>query len=237
MKNKGTVIFFSIALALVTIYHLSFTFVTKRVEDAAKVANTIDGTLDRDAYKAHLDSMDRVDVYNFFGLAKYNYSECKQRELNLGLDLQGGMNVILEISKADIIEAMAGINSSDKDFKAALAKAKEYSTTTSGDFEDLFARAFNEIAPDRKLAPIFANKDNQDRISYDSENEDVLKYIKTEASGAIDRAYEVIETRINQSNVSQPSIQRLDGGRISVELPGVDNPTQIRKLFTTICKA
>jgi SecD/SecF fusion protein len=235
MKNKGTVIFFSIALAVVSIYQLSFTYVASNVEKAARLANTKNDTLDDRGYKRYLDSIDGVEVYNL-GLVKYSYAECKQRELNLGLDLQGGMNVILEISKADIIEAMAGINDSDKDFIAALAKAKVYSTNTSGDFEDLFARAWNEIAPDRKLAPIFANKDNQERINYDSENEDVLKYIKSEASGAIDRAYEVIETRISQSNVSQPNIQRLDGGRISVELPGVDNPSSIRKLLQASAK-
>lgn len=235
MKNKGTIIAFSIALAIVSIYHLSFTYVINKVENKAKAMYTVNDVLDHDAYKHHLDSLETVYVYDL-GITKYSYAECKQRELNLGLDLQGGMNVILEISKADIINALAGINNSDPDFQKALELAKEKAKSQDADFEDIFASAYKEIAPDKTLAPLFANKDNQEFINYDTPDDEVVSFIKKEAKSSVDRVYEVIETRINQSNVSQPTLQRLDNGRISAELPGVDNPSQMRDLLSKSAK-
>jgi len=237
MKNKGTIIFFSIALAIVSIYHLSFTYVTNSLESEIKELYTKDEVLDKDAYKHHLDSIEKVGVYDM-GITNYTYGECKQRELNLGLDLQGGMNMVLEVSKPDIMIALAKGSSAegDENLLNAIAKAKELAKTENGDFEDLFARAYKEIAPKSNLAVLFANKDNQEYIDYNSTDEEVIKYIKKESNSSVDRVYEVIETRIAQSSVSQPTLQQLDGGRISAELPGVDNPKSMRKLITAEAK-
>ena len=237
MKNKGTIIFFSIALAIVSIYHLSFTYVTNKVENEIKALYTEGNKLDKLAYKHHIDSIDKIGVYDM-GITNYTYGECKQRELNLGLDLQGGMNMVLEVSKSDIIIALAkaGNNENDENLLKAVTKAKQLSRTENGDFEDLFARAYKEIAPESNLAILFANKDNLEKIDYKSSDEEVVKYIKNEASSSVDRVYEVIETRVAQSSVSQPTLQKLDNGRISAELPGVDNPKRMRDLITVEAK-
>lgn len=230
MKNKGTVIVFTAILALVSIYQLSFSFVTRNVENKARVYATIDGEFNADLFKRYLDSVGREVVYNL-GVVSYTYQEAKQKELNLGLDLRGGMNVILEIASEDVISGLAGPNASDKDLQSALVQAREKAGKKEGDFIDFFAESFKEIAPNRQLAPLFATRENSEYVTFSTTDREVVDFLKNEVAGASERSFEVIETRVSQSNVSQPNIQRLEGGRISVELPGVDNPTQIRRML------
>lgn len=235
MKNKGTIVWFTAILALVCIYQLSFTFVTRNVEKTQRESATINGKLDNDLYRHKLDSISHETVYNI-GITSYTYLECKEKELNLGLDLRGGMNIILEVSSEDVIKGLAGANGEDKDLLAALEKAKEKSTQSEGNFVDYFAESFKSIAPNRSLAPLFSSRENSEYVKYNSTDKDVINFLKNETKQAADRSLDVIETRISQSNVSQPNIQRIEGGRISVELPGADNPEQIRRMLQESAK-
>lgn len=235
MKNKGAIIWFTAILALVCIYQLSFTFVTRGVENKGKEYATVNGKVDHDIYKKYIDSISHQTVYNI-GITSYTYLECKEKELNLGLDLRGGMNIILEVSTEDVIKGLAGANAEDKDLVAALEQARAKSIDKEGNFVDYFAESFKAIAPNRSLAPLFASRENSESVKFNSTDRDVINFLKTETTQASDRSLDVIETRISQSNVSQPNIQRVDGGRISVELPGVDNPEQIRRMLQESAK-
>jgi SecD/SecF fusion protein len=230
MKNKGTVITFTAILALVCIYQLSFSLVTRNVEKKAKLAATVDGKVDATKYKRYLDSVSRETVYSI-GVTSYTYQECKQRELSLGLDLRGGMNVLLEISTEDVIKGLAGPNAKNKELVSALEDARKSAAEKEGDFVDYFATSFKKIAPDKSLAPLFVNSENKGLVSHTSTDAEVIEFLKNETKSASERSFEVIETRIAQSNVSQPNIQRQEGGRISVELPGAENPDQIRRML------
>lgn len=227
MKSKGAVKFFAIALILVSIFQLSFTWKTYQIEsDAKEYAN---GSLDLE--RTYLDSVSRIPVYNFLGIKKFTYLQCKERQLNLGLDLQGGMNVTLEVSLSDLVKGLSG-NNPDPKFNQAIELAKERMKTTNKDYVTLFGDAFKEVAPGAQLSAIFANPSNRERIKLSSTNEEVLKYIKEEAGQAIDRSFQILRARIDKFGVTQPNIQKLEGsGRILVELPGVDNPTRVRKLL------
>jgi SecD/SecF fusion protein len=231
MKSKGAVKLFAIALAVVTVFQLSFTWVTSRVEQQAKEFANGDPTLER----AYLDSVAREVVFNL-GVKKYTYLECKERELNLGLDLQGGMNVTLEVSIADLMRALSN-NNPDPQFNQALALASERQKTSQKDYVTLLGEAYAEVAPGGKLAAIFANQTNKDLIKITSSNDEVLKYLRTEADQSIDRSFQILRARIDKFGVTQPNIQKLEGtGRILVELPGVDNPTRVRKLLQGTAK-
>ncbi len=229
MKNKGTVIGISIILALACVYQLSFTWVVRRFEDKAKRAATKNGVYNPRVYNNYVDSVGRTNIYNL-GFAKFNYFECKQREINLGLDLRGGMNVILEVEKSEIIRGLSN-NKEDADLLKALKTTQDQMNKQSGDFVEIFATEYNRVTNGKKLANLFANTDNRQYITFTSTDAQVVNYIKKEATSAVDRVYSVIEKRINQSNVTQPTIQQLDGGRISVELPGVDNPKRMEDLL------
>lgn len=226
MKIKGAVKLFAIALTLVSIFQLSFTFVTNGVEkDAKEYAN---GDLTKE--RAYIDSISREDVYNL-GVVKYTYLQCKARELNLGLDLKGGMNVTLEVSLDELIRGMSN-NNPDSNFNSALNKAIEIHKTSRKDLITLFENSYKETAPNGKLAAIFSNPTNKERIKLSSSNAEVIAYIREEANSAIDRAFKVLRARIDKFGVTQPNIQKLEGsGRILVELPGVDNPARVRKLL------
>ncbi|NVO04166.1 MAG: protein translocase subunit SecDF [Bacteroidetes bacterium] len=258
MQNKGAVKFFVIAFALVCIFQLSFTFFTSNVEKNARKFSNNDAIskMAKDSAKGdparekllfdslkkakesyYLDSMSNVVVFNL-GFRKYTYKECKDREINLGLDLKGGMNVTLEISVVDIIRAMAN-NTKDVTFNKAIDQAIEMQKTSQKDFLTLFADAFKTIDPNAKLSSpnIFGTTDLKDRISYNSTNEEVLKVIKTETDGAIDRTFNILRTRIDRFGVSQPNIQKLStAGRILVELPGIKDPLRVRKLLQGTAK-
>jgi SecD/SecF fusion protein len=245
MRGKGLITFFSIALILICIYQLSFNFVTNRIEKKAATyaeAEVLKGKpatniSDSDALKirsvrqSYLDSISNQNVFNI-GIAKFTYQDCKDQQLNLGLDLQGGMNVVMQVGISDLIRALAD-NSNDPNFiKALQLTDKKVIAQPQADFVTLFGQSWNEVAPNGKLASIFATRNNQDRVKLTSTNEEVLSFIKTEASGAFDRTFNILRSRIDKFGVTQPNITaQANAGRIVIELPGVDNPARVRKLL------
>ncbi len=256
MQNKGAIKFFAIAFALVCLYQLSFTFVAARYEkkaneyavneQAQQMAKKLAGgnevlekyyldSLAQVRKKHFLDSIANQVVYNI-GFKKYTFKDVKARELNLGLDLKGGMNVVLEVSVADIIKALSG-NSDDPTFKKALALAKKEEKNSNKDFVTLFGEAFNKIDPNAKLASIFLYEFKDKGITTNSSNEEVLKVIRKETEGAIDRTFQILRTRIDRFGVAQPNIQKLaTSGRILIELPGIKDPDRVRKLLQGTAK-
>ncbi len=239
MRNKGAIWTLAIALLLVCIYQLSFTVVTYKVrQDAKKYALRItknpEGRLDslglklRDRY---LDSIASEEVYNFLWLKKYTYRECQEREINLGLDLRGGMNVILEVSTADVIKSLASY-SPDTSFNKAIALARQWQKSSNEDFVTLFGRAFASINPKANLGAIFNAPEIRNMITYNTPNDEVLKILREKANEAIDNSFNIIRTRIDHFGVAQPNVQRVEGGdRILVELPGVEEKDRVRKLL------
>ncbi len=272
MQNKGIVRFFGIALILVCIYQLSFTFFARKVEsDAIEYAHNehfehlaerlaeaeLKDELDKedidkeniDLRKAvifdsiakfqqnfYLDSMMSQPVYNFFGIKKYTFRDCKERELNLGLDLRGGMNVTLEISVVEIVNALSNY-STDPTFTSALEKAKERQKTSTDDFVDIFVNAFEETDPNASLAAIFSTAELRERIPFNASNEDVKSVLSDEIDDAVDRSFNILRTRIDRFGVAQPNIQKLAAsGRILVELPGIKEPDRVRRLLQGTAK-
>ncbi len=188
----------------------------------------------------YLDSVWNEPVYNLLGLEyaafEYTYQDIKETELNLGLDLQGGMHVTLEVSPVDILKGISG-NNQDPDFLQALQTAKNNIRGTQLSYVDEFYTVFKELAPDKSMAYIFSNASNRGRISLSSSDEEVLEIINAEVDDAINRAFNILRTRIDRFGTSQPNIQRLQNtGRIQIELPGVDNPSRVRKLLQGVAK-
>jgi SecD/SecF fusion protein len=171
-------------------------------------------------------------VYNFlFGLREYTYQECKEREINFGLDLKGGMNMILEVRVADIVKALSNYNQ-DAKFNEAIKLAREREKESTRDFISLFGDAFEEVAPEGRLAAVFNTVELRDKVNYNSTNAEVLEVIREEAKGAIENAFNILRTRIDRFGVAQPNIQRLEQtGRILVELPGITDPERVRDLL------
>ena len=182
MQSKGAIKLFAIILGLVCLYQLSFTLVTRSVEGDAKEF----GKGDLLKEKAYLDSIGPKGVYNL-GVINYTYRQCKERELNLGLDLKGGMNVTMEVSVVDMVRSMAGQNASDPTFQKAITRATELQRNSNKDFVTLFGQAFQEVDPNASLAAVFANIENQDKIKFNSTNPEVLKVLKEESDAAIRR--------------------------------------------------
>src|ERR1043165_982999 len=172
MQSKGAIKLFAILLTIVCLYQLSFTFVTKHVEDKAREYAQGDSAKE----KAYLDSISTQPVYPVFGTT---YKKCKESEINLGLDLKGGMNVTMEVSLVDLIRAMANY-SNDGTFNKAIANAQAAQANSQKDFVTLFGEEFNKIDPNAKLAAIFATKELQDKINFNSSNPEVMKVIKAE---------------------------------------------------------
>ncbi|MBP7504827.1 MAG: protein translocase subunit SecDF [Prolixibacteraceae bacterium] len=227
MQNKGAITTFAILLAAVCLYQLTFTWKAQQIENRAKEYAQGNSTKEY----AYLDSISGVEVYNFLGIKKFTFKEVKELEMNLGLDLKGGMNVTLEVSVVDVIRAMSNY-STDSTFNAALRRAVEMQRNSTQDFVTLFGQAFAEVDPNARLAAIFNTLELKDRVKFDSSNEDVLKVIRTETDAAIDNSFNVLRTRIDRFGVAQPNIQQLQTrGRILVELPGIDNPERVRKLL------
>jgi len=226
MRNKGAVKLFTVVFILVCIYQLSFTLVTRHIEKKAQVYAQGDPVKRRN----YLDSLSSVPVYNL-GIVKYNYLECKEREIPLGLDLKGGMNVILEVSVEDMVQSLSNYNR-DTTFLKALKLAHQRELTSQTDFVTLFGEEFEKLDPNGRLAAIFNTVELKDKINYKSSNADVLKVIRTESQAAIDNAFNIISNRIDQFGVVNPKIQRLETqGRILVELPGVNEPERVRKIL------
>ncbi|MBC7921699.1 MAG: protein translocase subunit SecDF [Ferruginibacter sp.] len=232
MRNKNAIVFFTVVLSLLCLFFLSFTFVTRRIEaDADRLATTKEGNVDRSKRQLYLDSLSKVPIY-----LGYNYDEIKEKEINLGLDLQGGMHITLEVSPVEIVRSMAG-NSKDPAFLASLRKATEKQKTSQRPFAELFYESFRETAGGVKLASVFSNAANKDRINFNTPDAQVTKVIQEEIDGAIDRSYEILRNRIDKFGVVQPNIQKLPGtGRIQIELPGVDEPERVRRLLSGVAR-
>ncbi len=227
MQNKGAIRLFAILLALICVYQLMFSFKANQVEKAAKAF----GKGDKQKEQTYLDSMSSEVVYNLLGIRKYTFKEVKALELGLGLDLQGGMNVTLEVSVVDLVRSLSNF-SKDSTFNAALRMAKEKQKSSQEDFVTLFGKSFEEISPNGKLASIFNTLDLKDKVKYNSTNAEVLDVLKKETKVAIDNSFNIIQTRIDRFGVANPNIQQLQtAGRILVELPGVDDPKRVRKLL------
>ncbi len=226
MQNKGAIRLFAILFGVVCLYQLSFTVVTSLVEkDAKKYAK---GDPQKEVF--FLDSVASKPVYNL-GVKKYTYKECKERQINLGLDLKGGMNVTLEISNADILKSLSN-NNQDPTFLKALAQAQKMQNSSQKDFITLFGEAFAQIDPNAKLAAIFNTFELKDRINFNSTNSQVLDVLRKESSSAFDNSFNILRNRIDRFGVVQPNIQKLAAtGRILVELPGVKEPERVRKLL------
>lgn len=227
MQNKGAILSFAILLAAVCLYQLSFTFKARQVEkDAVEYAQ---GDPAKEFY--YLDSISGEEVYNFFGLKKFTYKEVKELEINLGLDLKGGMNVTLEVSVDELIRALSNYNN-DSTFNAAIAQAKQMQRGSQEDFVTLFGQAFEEIDPNARLASVFLTLELRDHININSTNDEVLQVIRRETNAATDNAFNIIRTRIDRFGVAQPNIQQLQTkGRILVELPGVKDQSRVRSLL------
>jgi SecD/SecF fusion protein len=227
MQNKGAILTFAILLAAVCLYQLTFTFKAGQIERRAKEYAQGDPVKEFN----YLDSISGEVVYNFLGLKKFTYKDVKELEINLGLDLKGGMNVTLEVSVVDVIRAMSNYNP-DSTFNAAINRALEMQKTSTQDFVTLFGQAFQEIDPNARLAAIFNTLELKERVLFTSTNADVLNVIRDETDAAIDNSFNILRTRIDRFGVAQPNIQQLQTrGRILVELPGIDNPERVRKLL------
>ncbi len=251
MQNKGAIKFFAILFALVCLFQLSFTFITARVESKAKAYAGSEAAIKlakelskgndlmqsyyldsiknaRDNY--YLDSMSNEVVYNLL-IRKYTFKECKERELNLGLDLKGGMNVTMEVSVGDIIRGLSG-NSQNPVFLQAMKMAYEKEKNSQKDFVTLFGESINEIDPNFSLASIFLYEFKDKGITANSTNAEVLAAVRKETTGAFDRTFNILRTRIDKFGVTQPNVQKIaSSNRILVELPGVKDPERVRKLL------
>jgi SecD/SecF fusion protein len=237
MQNKGAIRLFAILLALVSLYQLIFTFYTHKVENRAteyaemRAGSEAAPEVIRQYEVQYLDSMAHEPVYNFLGIRKYTYMDCKNREINFGLDLKGGMNLILEVKVSDIVQALSNYNQ-DENFQNAIALAEEREKTSTRDFVSLFGEAFEEVAPNGSLAAVFNTVELREKVQYDSSNDEVLEVLRTESRSAIDNAFNIISTRIDRFGVVQPTVQRLQkDGQVLIELPGITEPERVRNLL------
>ena len=224
MQNKGFVKAFAILLTLVCVFYLSFSFVTRHYTNKAReIANG-----DPQAEQNYLDSLANEKVW----LWNWSLKDCREMEIGLGLDLKGGMNVILEVSVPDVIKALAD-NKQDETFNQALATAAQQATTSQDDVITLFIREYHRLAPDAPLAQLFATQQLKDKVNQKSTDAEVEKVLREEVKAAVDNSYNVLRTRIDRFGVVQPNIQSLEDkmGRIMVELPGIKEPERVRKLL------
>ncbi|SHO62228.1 protein translocase subunit SecDF [Algoriphagus zhangzhouensis] len=236
MQNKGVIVFLTVVITALCLYYLSFTFVSNGIQQKATAyATDASGNVDFGQRRAYLDSIWREPVYNFLG-ADFTYQEIKETELGLGLDLQGGMHVTLEVSPVEIVKGLAG-NPKDAGFNKAVDEAKEASKTSTDKFVNLFYSAWQANNSGKNLSSIFATAANRGRISLESSDSEILEIIDTEVENAIDRSFNILRTRIDRFGTSQPNIQRIQGsGRIQIELPGVDNQERVRNLLQGVAK-
>jgi SecD/SecF fusion protein len=236
MRNKGVIVFLTVIITALCLYYLSFTFVSSNIQQkAAAYATDEVGNVNFDKKQSYLDSIYREPVYNFLG-ADFTYKEIKETELGLGLDLQGGMHVTLEVSPVEIVKGLSG-NSKDPMFNAALEEATEAAKTSNEKFVDLFYTSWQSKAGGKNLNTVFATAANRGRISLESSDADILGIIDLEIENAIERSFNILRTRVDRFGTSQPNIQRIQGsGRIQIELPGVDNQERVRNLLQGVAK-
>ena len=256
MQNKGAIKIFAILLALACIFYLSFTWITHGVETEAKeYAEAISSSAgtqanakkyaNGDATKElfyvdslkeklvdkYLDSLKNQPVYDLL-VASYTYEECKKREINLGLDLRGGMNVTLEISVADIVKNLSN-NNPDAAFNLSIKDAQANMGVGNNDpFLTLFAKKYKANAPSGQLAPLFQTIELKGKIAYNATNEEVIAFLNTKVEESISNSEKTFRSRIDRFGVAQPNIQKLGNtGRILVELPGVKDKERVRELL------
>jgi SecD/SecF fusion protein len=224
MQNKGFVRVFAVLLTLVCLFYLSFSFVTRYYTNKAKEYAKGDTQIEQD----YLDSLSNEKVY--FG--NWTLKDCREMEISLGLDLKGGMNVILEVSIPDVIKVLAD-NKPDEAFNQALSNAAQQAKSSQEDVITLFIREYHRLAPDATLAQLFATQQLKDKVNQQSTDAEVEKVLREEVKAAIDNSYNVLRTRIDRFGVVQPNIQSLSDnlGRIMVELPGIKEPERVRKLL------
>ncbi|MFC3416355.1 protein translocase subunit SecDF [Algoriphagus hitonicola] len=236
MQNKGIIVFLTVIVTALCLYYLSFTFVSNGIQQRAnEYATDASGNVDFVKRRVYLDSIWREPVYNFLG-ADFTYQEIKETELGLGLDLQGGMHVTLEVSPVEIVKGIAG-NPKDPAFNKSVDDAREIAKTSDEKFVDIFYAEWQKNNPDKELSSIFATAANRGRISLETPDSEILEIIDTEVENAIDRSFNILRTRIDRFGTSQPNIQRIQGsGRIQIELPGVDNQERVRNLLQGVAK-
>lgn len=227
MQNRGAIKAIAIILAIACAYQLSFTFVARNIEKkAARYAEGFSVELQQERQQSYLDSIKSQKV--FLG---FTYKQVKEREINLGLDLKGGMNVMLEISVEDVVRALSN-DSQDPIFNAALSQARSEQKNSAEDFITLFSRAYADLSGNAPLALIFNTQELREKITPTSTNEQVIRVLREEAESAIDNSFNVLRSRIDRFGVTQPNIQKIGAsGRILVELPGVKEPERVRKLL------
>ncbi len=225
MQGKGLVKFAATALTIACLYSLSFTWIANKVEKDAQEFAKGDAVKE----KVYLDSVASLPVFNSLSYITYQYA--KEREIPLGLDLEGGMNVTMEIALSDMVRNLAN-NSTDANFNAAIRNAELAVTAGDNDFIGAFGREFEKLSPNTNLASIFATKENSANLKIDASNQDVLKFLRKSADGAIDLSFNILRTRIDKFGVTSPNIQKQQGtNRILIELPGVTEPERVRKLL------
>ena len=221
MQNKGFVKFLAVALTLICLFYLSFGFVTKYVEDKASKMEEKEAEL-------YLDSLNSTPFY----LGNYTLKDCRETGIGLGLDLKGGMNVILEVSVPDVVKALAD-HKTDEAFLKSVDEAAKEAQESQSDFITLFVKAYKKNAPGKPLAGIFATQQLKGKVNTNSSDADVEKVLRESVDEAVDNSFLVLRTRIDRFGVVQPNIQKIEGqsGRIMVELPGIKEPERVRKLL------
>ncbi len=221
MQNKGIVTFITLLLVAVCIFYLSFSFVTRYHENKA-------AAMGEEAGQEYLDSIMNEKVY----LGIYSFKNCREMEIGLGLDLKGGMNVVLEVSVPDVIAILADYKT-DAAFVKSMEEAKKEEETSQNDFISLFIKSFHKNAPGRRLAEIFATQQMKGKVSTQSTDAEVERALRSEVQSAVDNSFNVVRNRIDKFGVVQPNIQKMEGqtGRIMVEMPGIKEPERVRKLL------
>ena len=221
MQNKGIVKFVAIVLILVCCFYLSFSFVTKHYESKA-------AAMSEEAGQEYLDSIMNEKVY----CGIYTFKQCREMEIGLGLDLKGGMNVILEVSVPDVIDVLAD-HKTDEAYRKSMEQAKKEEETSQDDFISLFVKYWKQNANGRPLAAVFATQQMKGKVSTQSTDSEVENALRAEVQSAVDNSFNVVRNRIDKFGVVQPNIQKLEGqsGRIMVEMPGIKEPERVRKLL------
>ena len=227
MQNKGFVKVFALLLTLVCLFYLSFSVVTNHFESKAEALAQTEGQAAADRY---LDSLLNNKVY----CNVWTLKECREMGIGLGLDLKGGMNVILEVSVPDVIKALADHKEeTDENFRKAVEQATKEAAGSQNDFITLFIKDYKALEPNKALAELFATQQLREKVTTKSTDKEVESVLRAEVKSAIDNSYNVLRTRIDRFGVVQPNIQALEGqeGRIMVEMPGVKEPERVRKLL------
>ena len=219
MQNKGIVKVIAVLLMLVCCFYLSFSFVTRHYESKA-------AAMGEEAGAEYLDSINNEKVY----MGIYSLKQCREMEIGLGLDLKGGMNVILEVSVPDVVDVLAD-HKTDAAYKKAMELAKKEEETSQADFVSLFVKYWKQEGNGRPLAAIFATQQMKGKVSTSSSDSEVESAIRAEVQSAVDNSFNVVRNRIDEFGVVQPNIQKLGNGRILIELPGIKEPKRVEKLL------